>query len=237
MKTELVTRALILGSIFCFPITGCATNAAKNPTILAQASTTASKPESAAPKAPLKATPAAAVEGDWRNEVVLRALSLLGVNYRFGGNTPEAGLDCSGFVRLVVKDALGLVLPRRSEEISYASREIISDDLKPGDLVFFNTLKKAFSHVGIYIGNNQFIHSPSAGGSIRVDTLDKQYWTSRFNGARRLSDQPSSLVYPIGGLTGLIQQASPPQSSGPQFITPQINLRETNLPQSNMSNN
>ena len=217
MKTELVTRALILGTIFCIPITGCATNAAKNPTTLAQASTAISKPESVTPKASAKPafTAAAPVEGDWRNEVVLRALSLLGVNYRFGGNTPEAGLDCSGFVRLVVKDAIGMVLPRRSEEISYASREIVSDDLKPGDLVFFNTLKKAFSHVGIYIGNNQFIHSPSAGGSIRVDTLDKQYWTSRFNGARRLSDQPSNLIYPSGGLTGLIQQSNPAQSSAP----------------------
>ena len=215
MNTELVTRALILGSIFCFPMTGCATNAAKNPTNLAQASSAPSKPESTTPKAAAKPPPAAAVEGDWRNEVVLRALSLLGVNYRFGGNTPEAGLDCSGFVRLVVKDALGMVLPRRSEEISYASREIVSDDLKPGDLVFFNTLKKAFSHVGIYIGNNQFIHSPSSGGTIRVDTLDKQYWTSRFNGARRLSEQPSSLIYPQAGLTGLIQQASPPQGNAP----------------------
>ena len=215
MKTDLVTRALILGIIFCFPITGCATNAAKNPTTLAQASNVPMKVESAVPKASVKPSPTATVEGDWRNEVVLRALSLLGVNYRFGGNTPEAGLDCSGFVRLVVKDAIGMVLPRRSEEISYASREIISDDLKPGDLVFFNTLKKAFSHVGIYIGNNQFIHSPSAGGSIRVDTLDKQYWTSRFNGARRLSDQPSNLIYPSGGLTGLIQQSNPAPSNAP----------------------
>ena len=220
MKTELVTRTLILGSIFCFPMTGCATNAAKNPTTTAPVSSVTNKTESVVSKAPASKTsvnkaPAAEVEGDWRNEVVLRALSLLGVNYRFGGNTPEAGLDCSGFVRLVVKDALGLILPRRSEEISYASREIVSDDLKPGDLVFFNTLKKAFSHVGIYIGNNQFIHSPSAGGSIRVDTLDKQYWTSRFNGARRLSDQPSSLIYPNAGLTGLIQQSSPNQSSTP----------------------
>ena len=209
MKNELVTRALILGVILCFPITGCATNTPKNPTVTSPASTQLNKAD--VPKANTKSTTAAPVEGDWRNEVVLRALSLLGVNYRFGGNTPEDGLDCSGFVRLVVKDALGLILPRRSEEISHASKEIVSDDLKPGDLVFFNTLKKTFSHVGIYIGNNQFIHSPSSGNSIRVDTLDKQYWNSRFNGARRISDQPSSLVYPASGLSGLIQQATQPQ--------------------------
>ena len=220
MKTELVTRALILGCILCFPMTGCATNTPKNPTVTAQESV--KQPKADLAKASTKPVNTGSAEGDWRNEVVLRALSLLGVNYRFGGNTAEDGLDCSGFVRLVVKDALGLILPRRSEEISYASREIVSDDLKPGDLVFFNTLKKTFSHVGIYIGNNQFIHSPSSGNSVRVDTLDKQYWNSRFNGARRISDQPSSLIYPAGGLTGLIQQATQPSSLQPSALQPLV---------------
>jgi cell wall-associated NlpC family hydrolase len=132
---------------------------------------------------------------DWRSELVLRAMTLLGVGYKFGGNSPELGLDCSGFVRLVVKDALGKVLPRRSVEISEASTEIKSQELKPGDLVFFNTLKRAFSHVGIYIGNNQFIHAPSSGGVVRIETLDKQYWNDRFNGARRIVGLPDSLSY------------------------------------------
>jgi cell wall-associated NlpC family hydrolase len=89
-----------------------------------------------------------------------------------------------------MKDVLGYLLPRRSEEIGFASQEIQTQDLKPGDLVFFNTLKKTFSHVGIYIGNNQFIHAPSSGSSIKIDTLDKAYWTARFNGARRLVGLP-----------------------------------------------
>lgn len=124
--------------------------------------------------------------GDWRQEIVLRSLSLLGVNYKFGGNSVETGLDCSGLVRLVVHDVIGKVLPRRSEEISRIGQPVEADELKPGDLVFFNTLRKTFSHVGIYIGNNQFVHAPSSGGFVRIEKLDKQYWNERFNGARRL---------------------------------------------------
>ena len=124
--------------------------------------------------------------GDAGAEVVFRALSLLGVNYRFGGNTPETGLDCSGLVRLVFSDALGLPLPRRSEEISRVGPAVPSAELQPGDLVFFNTLRRAFSHVGIYIGNNQFVHAPSTGGAIRVENLRADYWSRRFDGARRL---------------------------------------------------
>ncbi len=127
-------------------------------------------------------------------EVVLRALSLLGVSYRFGGNSPESGLDCSGLVRHVFQDSLGMLLPRRSEDISRVGGSIRPSELQPGDLVFFNTLRRAFSHVGIYIGNNQFVHAPSTGGSIRVDSLDKDYWTRRFDGARRLLATDPSVV-------------------------------------------
>jgi hypothetical protein len=127
-------------------------------------------------------------------EIVLRALSLIGVNYRWGGNTPESGLDCSGLVRHVFHDSLGMLLPRRSEEMSRVGGSIRASELQPGDLVFFNTLRRAFSHVGIYIGNNQFVHAPSTGGSIRVESLDKDYWTRRFDGARRLlATDPSPL--------------------------------------------
>lgn len=119
-------------------------------------------------------------------ELVLRALGLLGVNYRFGGNTPEAGLDCSGLVRHVFREAAGLILPRRSEEISRTGETVQIDQLKPGDLVFFNTLRQAFSHVGIYIGNNQFVHAPSTGGQVRVESLSTNYWSVRYNGARRV---------------------------------------------------
>lgn len=120
------------------------------------------------------------------SELVLRAFGLLGINYKFGGNSPDTGFDCSGLVRYVFQQAFGLNLPRRSEEISKAGQSIATDQLKPGDLVFFNTLKKAFSHVGIYVGNNQFVHAPASGGAVRVESIDKSYWQTRFDGARRL---------------------------------------------------
>jgi cell wall-associated NlpC family hydrolase len=120
------------------------------------------------------------------SELVLRAMTLLGINYKFGGNTPETGFDCSGFVRYVFKEAFGLTLPRRAEEISQKGQRISVEQLVPGDLVFFNTLKRTFSHVGIYIGNNQFVHAPSSGGAVKVENIDKSYWQTRFDGARRL---------------------------------------------------
>jgi hypothetical protein len=134
----------------------------------------------------LAAAPSAVTPADPGAEVVLRALSLLGVNYRWGGNTPESGLDCSGLVHHVFHDSLGLLLPRRSEEMSRVGGSIRASDLQPGDLVFFNTLRRAFSHVGIYIGDNRFVHAPSAGKQVRIERLDQPYWTRRFDGARRL---------------------------------------------------
>lgn len=135
------------------------------------------------------ADPAApAPEAHVGTELVLRALSLLGVNYKLGGNTPDTGLDCSGLVRHVFREAVGLVLPRRAAEISRTGEVIVDTaQLKPGDLVFFNTLRRAFSHVGIYIGNNQFVHAPSSGGEVRVESMNSQYWTHRFDGARRMT--------------------------------------------------
>ena len=119
-------------------------------------------------------------------DVVVGALNMIGVRYRWGGNTPDSGLDCSGFVRYVFQDTLGLALPRRAEEMSRVGEKVRMSDLKPGDLVFFNTMRRTFSHVGIYIGDNKFVHSPSTGSTIRVDDLDSGYWEKRFTGARRI---------------------------------------------------
>jgi cell wall-associated NlpC family hydrolase len=119
-------------------------------------------------------------------DVVVGALNMIGVRYRWGGDTPDSGLDCSGFVRYVFQDTLGMALPRRAEEMSRVGEKVRMSDLKPGDLVFFNTMRRTFSHVGIYIGDNKFVHSPSTGSTIRVDDLDDGYWEKRFTGARRL---------------------------------------------------
>lgn len=114
------------------------------------------------------------------------ALDLLGVRYRWGGRTPDSGFDCSGFVGHVFRTGLGLELPRSARAMSQSGEPVEKHDLQPGDLVFFNTMRRAFSHVGIYLGDNQFVHSPRRGGKVRVENMNERYWTKRFNGARRL---------------------------------------------------
>jgi cell wall-associated NlpC family hydrolase len=116
------------------------------------------------------------------------AMSHLGVRYRYGGSTPQTGFDCSGLVRWVFDQSVGVVLPRRAIEIAQLGAKIDMDDLKPGDLVFFNTLRKTFSHVGIYLGDGRFVHAPSRGGKVRVEELDDNYWRTRFTGGRRITD-------------------------------------------------
>jgi len=120
-------------------------------------------------------------------DAIDQAMDLLGIRYRRGGSSPEAGFDCSGFVSHVFREGLGLVLPRSSREMSKSGQEISKDELKPGDLVFFNTMRKAFSHVGIYLGDNQFVHAPRSGGRVRIEDLRESYWVKRFNGARRVN--------------------------------------------------
>jgi cell wall-associated NlpC family hydrolase len=117
-----------------------------------------------------------------------KALDLVGIRYRRGGSTPESGFDCSGFVGHVFREGLGLYLPRSSKEISKTGESVQKDELQPGDLVFFNTMRRAFSHVGIYLGDDKFIHSPRVGGKVRVEDMNDGYWKKRFNGARRVTE-------------------------------------------------
>ncbi|NMM29404.1 MAG: C40 family peptidase [Glaciimonas sp.] len=122
------------------------------------------------------------------SDLAMQAMGMIGIHYKYGGSTPESGLDCSGLVRYVFKEAWGANLPRTSSEISQVGETIEPQNLQPGDLVFYNTLKRSFSHVGIYLGNNKFIHSPSAGGQVRIESMDIRYWKQRFNGARRINE-------------------------------------------------
>jgi len=124
--------------------------------------------------------------GGKASELVMQAMGLLGVPYKRGGTSEEKGFDCSGFVRYVYEKSVGLVLPRRAEEQAKVTEEISRSELKPGDLVFFNTLKRTFSHVGIYVGDGKFIHAPRPGKAVRVDDMREAYWQKRFNGARRV---------------------------------------------------
>lgn len=122
------------------------------------------------------------------SELVVSAMNFLGVPYRMGGSSPESGFDCSGFTRHVFENSVGLLLPRRSIEQAQSPdlEPVKQSELKPGDLVFFNTLRRTFSHVGIYIGDHKFIHSPRAGSSVRVEDMRISYWQQRFDGARRV---------------------------------------------------
>jgi cell wall-associated NlpC family hydrolase len=122
------------------------------------------------------------------SDLVLSAMDFLGVPYRRGGSSAETGFDCSGFTRHVFERTLGLVLPHRADEQAQSSglQKVERDELKPGDLVFFNTLRRTFSHVGIYVGDGKFIHAPRTGQSVRVEDMREAYWTRRFTGARRV---------------------------------------------------
>jgi cell wall-associated NlpC family hydrolase len=120
-------------------------------------------------------------------ELVVTAMGFLGVPYKRGGNSFESGFDCSGFVRAIYEQTAGLLLPRKAEQQAAATVQIDKAELQPGDLVFFNTLKKTFSHVGIYVGEGKFIHSPRSGAAVRVEDMQKTYWNQRFDGARRVA--------------------------------------------------
>ena len=139
------------------------------------------------PAAPSTAAPTE-VPGDLggAQKVIADALNLIGIRYRRGGGDADTGFDCSGFVGYVFHDALGLVLPRTSREISRTGEPVEKSELKPGDLVFFRTMRHAFSHVGIYLGDNQFVHAPRSGYAVRIEDLRARYWANRYNGARRI---------------------------------------------------
>ena len=124
--------------------------------------------------------------GTKASELVVNAMGFLGVPYKRGGNTVETGFDCSGFVRSMYEQTIGLILPRRAEQQAAVTQNIDKSELKPGDLVFFTTMRRAFSHVGIYVGEGRFIHSPKPGAEVRVESMTVDYWARRFDGARRV---------------------------------------------------
>lgn len=123
-------------------------------------------------------------------EATVRALALVGVPYRYGSDDPARGLDCSGLVRHVFRSVAALELPRRAEEISRLGTSVARSDLLPGDLVFFDTRGRPYSHVAVYVGEGRFVHAPARFGRVRVEAITDPYWQRRFNGARRLLNGP-----------------------------------------------
>ena len=121
------------------------------------------------------------------NEVIFRAISLVGTPYRYGGTRPETGLDCSGLINFVFLEAASLKLPRTTRElIDIDAKAVDRDDLQAGDLVYFNSRGGRVSHIGIYVGEGRFVHAPSTGGVVRIDKLNTPYWTKFYVGAKRV---------------------------------------------------
>ena len=128
---------------------------------------------------------------DRASDLVINAMGFLGVPYRRGGSN-DSGFDCSGFVRSMYEQTLGKVLPRSARDQANATEKIDKTELQPGDLVFFNTMRQTFSHVGIYVGDHKFIHSPRPGKEVKVEDMRQTYWVNRFTGARRVDNHPNS---------------------------------------------
>ena len=138
---------------------------------------------------------------DTASGLVVNAMGLLGVPYRAGGMSEKTGFDCSGFVRTIFERSIGLVLPRRAKDQAEVTQNIQVEDLKPGDLVFYHTLRQAFSHVGIYIGDGKFIHSPRPGHQVRIEDMREAYWAKRFDGARRVKELNPNSVSETNAIT------------------------------------
>ena len=157
---------------------------------------------------------------DKASELVLSAMSFLGVPYKRGGASSDTGFDCSGFTRHIYENSLGLLLPRKVDDQAKASglAPVKRAELKPGDLVFFNTLKRTFSHVGIYLGDDKFIHAPKPGGEVRVESMSVRYWAKRFSGARRAPE--ATPPTPAAAPAGVTPVAEQPASSIPNDLAP-----------------
>lgn len=165
-------------SVFCSAVTGCS--------LLSSGPAPVTGPEPAAER-PRDPQPAPAHDHSPRRaEALLQVLLALGIDYRYGGQSPTTGFDCSGLVAHVFLEAYGRRLPRNTKDQSLAGFAIAAAELEAGDLVFFNTLNRPFSHVGIYLGDGRFVHAPRTGARVRVERFDGAYWAKRFDGARRV---------------------------------------------------
>ena len=177
-----------------------------SPVVVAQDSAALSFADVAATK--VRSAAATALKS--AQDLTSTALDLIGIRYKWGGNTPETGLDCSGLVRYVFQQVTGVTLPRTAKDISRLGTEVAAADLQPGDLVFFNTRRFAFSHVGIYLGDNQFVHAPRRGREVEIATLDSGFWKRRFDGARRMA----------GVLPGLLPNLVSEAAAAPLALPP-----------------
>jgi hypothetical protein len=159
-----------------------------------------------------------------REEISIEAMGLVGIPYRWGGNTPDSGFDCSGLVRYVVARAASVNLPRTTADMSGSGESIEPDGVAPGDLIFFNTTGRPHSHVGIYVGKLRFVNAPSTGGTVRIDYLTNPYWAKRFDGIRRVA-APTHAPAPFE--TPTYQASNPPEKVAP--VAPQASYAASSV--------
>ncbi len=126
------------------------------------------------------------------DDLIMNAMSLIGVGYRWGGTSPVTGMDCSGFMQYIFRKSMSINLPRTSAEMATVGTQVSRSALQPGDMVFFNTAGRSISHVGMYIGDNRFIHAPRKGKSIEITSLSNKYWNSKYITARRVKKHDAS---------------------------------------------
>lgn len=150
-------------------------------TLLAGCSGFSRKPPPPKSSAQFKEDTSVGTEG-----ISIAAVGLVGVPYRYGGNTPKGGFDCSGLIAYVYNNSVGIKLPRTIREMSRTGQSIQNQAPAPGDLVFFNTTGESYSHAGIYVGQGRFVHAPSKGGTVRLDRMSSPYWAARYTEARRI---------------------------------------------------
>ena len=163
-------RKHLFYSTFIFLISGCGTFG----------------PEAPGPVVTASPRPPAPAPRPERSEALLQALLALGLDYRYGGNSHVTGFDCSGLVAHVYLEAWNIRLPRNTSAQSKVGTPVSLAELQAGDLVFYDTLKRPYSHVGIYLGDGKFIHAPKTGAQVRVESIKSAYWSQRYNGARRI---------------------------------------------------
>ncbi|KWA13818.1 C40 family peptidase [Burkholderia territorii] len=152
-----------------------------------------------------------------QEEISIQAMSLVGVPYRWGGNTPTSGFDCSGLVRYVLGRAADVNLPRTTADMSSRGVSIDPEQIAPGDLIFFNTTGRPHSHVGIYVGKLRFVNAPSTGGTVRLDYLTNPYWAKRFDGIRRVAP-PRGTPAPFDAPTYEARRDAPAATPAPVVV-------------------
>lgn len=163
-------------------------------------------------------------------EVSIQAMALVGTPYRYGGNTPDSGFDCSGLVRYVVNRSAAVSLPRTTAEMGTRGIPLQRAEVASGDLVFFNTTGHPHSHVGIYVGQNRFVHAPSSGGTVRLEDMTKSYWARRYTGARRVVEAGSLPVPSSTGMTASLPSAPAPALTSTPSLAPTAALAEEDDP-------